>query len=322
MRLRLARVAGLALLAAASLAVAGCSGESSSDASSSSDLAAAPAHLLGATAATALTPFGKMNPACVHQAGAASESSPVDESASVAGCLAVAPKVPSADSGGTITADTDTEPPGWVEWADQDLASGVSFLSADFTVPATPSNVGDQVIFLFPSLTPATNPPIIQPVLQFGEAANGGGKYWAIANWYLTEAANSYTSKLVKVSPGDKLRGTIEGTGTCSAGRCTSWTITLADLTQPTLKTVLTTEAGRHHFVQLQGAALETYQMTGCDQYPPSPIAFTNITVKTNAGAAFTPTWNLFENTTATPDCGFEASSPSPSEIDLAFTTK
>jgi hypothetical protein len=320
MRLSLFRVAGICLLAGASLV--GCSGETSGDASGTSDLSAAPDHVLSAAAATAITPFGKMNPVCVHQVDDPSTGTPVDESASLTACLAVAPKVPSSTTGGTITADTDAEPPGWVEWADQDLASGVSLLSADFTVPATPSNVGDQVIFLFPSLTPSTNPPIIQPVLQFGEAANGGGKYWAIANWYLTEAANSYTSKLVKVSPGDKLRGTIEGTGTCSAGRCTSWTITLADLTQPTLKTTLVTQAGRHHFVQLQGAALETYQMTGCDQYPPSPIAFTNITVKSNAGAAFTPTWNLFENTTATPDCGFEASSPSPSEIDLAFTTK
>ena len=86
------------------------------------------------------------------------------------------------------------------------------------------------------------------------------------------------------------------------------------------MKTTLTTQAGRHHFVQLQGAALETYQMDGCDQYPPSPVAFTNITVKSNSGAALTPTWKLFDNGTASPACGFAATSPGPTEIDFAFT--
>ena len=305
-------------VALAAFAVVSCSGSGAEDgdgATSQSALSSAPG---------LLTPFGKMNPACVHAVGDASDANDandpsdpsaagvdVDESSAVASCLAVKP---------SITAATDTEPPGWVEWADEDLSSGVSFLSADFTVPPLPESVGDQVIFLFPSLTPATNPPIIQPVLQFGAAADGGGKYWSIASWYLTESANSFNSKVVKVSPGDKLRGTIEGTGTCSAGRCTSWTITLADLTQPTLKTTLTTRAGRHHFVQLQGAALETYQMDGCDQYPPSPVAFTNLTVKSNSGAALTPKWKLFANATATPACGFKATSPSAAEIDFAFT--
>lgn len=294
-------------LAAAAFAVISCSGGGEADdATSQSALSSAP---------SLLTPFGKMNPACVHAASEVSDESAdgveVDESSAVASCLTVKP---------ALSAATDTEPPGWVEWADQDLASGVSFLSADFTVPPVPKSAGDQVIFLFPSLTPATNPPIIQPVLQFGAAADGGGTYWSIADWYLTESANSYNSKVVKVSPGDKLRGTIQGTGTCSAGRCTSWTITLADLTQPSLKTTLTTPAGRHHFVQLQGAALETYQMDGCDQYPASPLAFTNITVKSNSGAALTPKWKLFDNGTASPSCGFAATSPDPSEIDFAFT--
>lgn len=264
-----------------------------------------------ASSATVITPFGRMKRACVH----AASGEVADEAASNPSCA----RAPSLAPGGTTG---DAEPEGWVAWADQDNAAGISFLQADFTVPPVPSKVGDQVIFLFPSLTPSTNPPIIQPVLQFGEAADGGGRYWSIASWYLDINANSHNSKVVKVSPGDKLRGTIQGTGTCKNGVCTSWTITLADLTQPKLTTTLTTNAGKSKYTQFQGAALETYDMESCASYPSQPVAFTNIVMRDNSGKAITPAWNLFTNPTATPQCGFKATSPTPGEIDLGYFSR
>lgn len=259
-----------------------------------------------ASSTTVITPFGRMKRACVHADG---------EGVSDPSCITSSP---SLAPGGTTG---DAEPAGWVAWADQDLASGVSFLQADFTVPPVPAKVSDQVIFLFPSLTPSTNPPIIQPVLQFGAAADGGGRYWSIASWYLDINANSHNSKVVKVNAGDKLRGTIQGTGTCKNGVCSSWTVTLADLTQPSLKTTLTTTAGGSKYTQIQGAALETYEMTSCANYPSKGVSFTNIIMKDNSGNPLTPKWNLFNNTTATPQCGFKATSPTPDEIDLSYTS-
>jgi hypothetical protein len=264
---------------------------------------------------TVLTPSGKMRRACVH--AVTDDVHPVDESAAVASCAVAAPSA--------VSPATDAEPAGWVAWADEDLATGVSFLQADFEVPPVPGDLedaaaNDQVLFIFPSLTPAINPPILQPVLQFGESADGGGAYWSIASWYLSEDANYWVSKVYRVNPGDRLRGTMKGTAPCSAGVCASWTVTLADLTQPALTTTLVTPAGRHHFVQIQGGALETYQIESCAQYPSKGVAFTDIVLRDDDGVTFTPKWKLFDNATAVPQCGFKATSPRASEVDLAYT--
>lgn len=206
---------------------------------------------------------------------------------------------------------------GWTEWTNLLTPNGASFLEVRFTVPPVPKTASQQTIFLFPSFTADTNPPIIQPVLQWGPSAAGGGKYWSIASWYLDANANSYYGKLVKVNAGDVIDGKIAGTS-CANAICASWTITTTDITQPTLVSTLTTAAGGYAYTQAQGGVLEVYSVSTCAEYPAGPTSFTDLVLDDESGAAVTPQWiqgtaNLISS------CTYAITTPSSSEIDLAY---
>jgi hypothetical protein len=72
---------------------------------------------------------------------------------------------------------------GWVEatqWDDKN--QNVDFIDGDWTVPSNPATNGGT-IFFFNGIEPSVQTYILQPVLQYGSSAAGGGNYWAIASW-------------------------------------------------------------------------------------------------------------------------------------------
>jgi hypothetical protein len=253
-----------------------------------------------------ITPFGLLVRDCVHEVAFGEV---VDERLDDRACA------------GRERAQ-DVEPPGWVEWGNLQAAEGVRSLEADFVVPPAPTNVKQQVIFIFPSATGDTNPPIIQPVLQWGESSAGGGSFWTLASWYIDAQINSFNSKLVRVQPGDHIKGTIVGTPPCVGGVCKEWTITALDVTNPSVTTTLRTTGGGSHYTQIQGAALETYLMDSCDQYPSLSESFTGIALVDNAGKALAPEWELNVNDRAPTQCAFKPTSPTPDRIDLGYSAR
>ena len=74
-------------------------------------------------------------------------------------------------------------------------------------MPSDPSTNGG-VIFIFNGLEPTTENVIIQPVLQYGVSAAGGGNYWAIASW-LVNTTNGYHSPLETVNPAIRFKVTL-----------------------------------------------------------------------------------------------------------------
>ncbi len=80
-------------------------------------------------------------------------------------------------------------------------------------MPSVPSNKGSQTIFLFNGMQDGltSSSYIIQPVLQWGPSAAGGGKYWAITNWYVS-GRSAYFGSLVSVSAGASLTGVMKET--------------------------------------------------------------------------------------------------------------
>jgi hypothetical protein len=272
-------------------------------------------------------------PACGADGGVADMSSPQLDLAGAQDLappplppdLAMQPVTPSPDLGttqGSPNADmaTTAQDPGvggWTEWTNLLTPSGASFLEVRFTVPPVPKTAGQQTIFLFPSFTADTNPPIIQPVLQWGPSAAGGGKYWSIASWYLDADANSYYGKLVKVNAGDVIDGLIAGTN-CANAVCASWTITTTDVTQPTVVSTLTTTAGGYKDTQVQGGVLEVYDLTTCAEYPAGPTSFTSLVLKDESGAVVTPQW-IQGSANLIAGCTYGITTPSSSEIDLAY---
>jgi len=76
---------------------------------------------------------------------------------------------------------------GWIEASNWSSASALGFLSASFSVPSLPTSTGGT-IFFFPGSEPDDGSTILQPVLQYGASASGGGDYWTAASWFCCPA--------------------------------------------------------------------------------------------------------------------------------------
>jgi hypothetical protein len=85
----------------------------------------------------------------------------------------------------------------------------ITSFKTTWKVPAAPSNYDGQTLFQFNSIEPARYDSILQPVLQYGVSADGGGEFWAVASWYVT-GNQSFVSKLTSVATGQSLTGVIK----------------------------------------------------------------------------------------------------------------
>jgi len=270
-------------------AVPGAAGCASGDATQPAEPAAAAITETQALAAGYLpTPAGLMHPDCVRRV----EGDAVDaEGAQPCTHAAVQP-----------LDDPWPRQHGWVATSWATFTDTLpTYVHAKFTVPAAPSETSGQVLFFFPSLAPQSHPPIIQPVLQWGASAAGGGNYWAIASWYVSAGLSAQYSTLERVAPGDTIDGIIAGSN-CGSGACTSWTITATDVNSG-VSSKLTTTGGKYAYKDVQGAVMEVYDTTACSQYPSNAgITFSSIEVRSGS-TTLSPSWttHLWDED---PSCG------------------
>jgi hypothetical protein len=103
---------------------------------------------------------------------------------------------------------------GWVTWASwgNTGANPITSLTTTWTVPANPINNNGQLIYLFNALEDRTGATILQPVLQWGISAAGGGNSWGVASWYVDSSHHAYCTPVVPVNEGELLVGTIKMT--------------------------------------------------------------------------------------------------------------
>ena len=184
---------------------------------------------------------------------------------------------------------------GWItyaSWVNQ-TGSPISLFSTRWLVPKAPSTQSGQTIFIFNGLSDSTQNNIVQPVLQWGAGAPGGGNYWAVASWYVDPNGNAYYSSLVPVQEGDVLAGSIslmsQSAGALSY-QCEF--VGIAGTQLPVL-----------NIAQLSVAAetLEAYQISACSDYPSSPsTSMTSIDLRTS-GASVPLVWVA---TNRVVDCG------------------
>ena len=110
---------------------------------------------------------------------------------------------------------------GWISygyWNNETGSSLTSFRSA-WTVPQAPSTDSGQTIFLFNGIQNyGNNYGILQPVLQWGPSAAGGGSYWSIASWYVTSGGGAFHTELVQADEEDVLIGLMTLTGQTGTG--------------------------------------------------------------------------------------------------------
>jgi hypothetical protein len=179
-----------------------------------------------------------------------------------------------------------------------------SWISANWTVPNNPTNIGSQVIYFFPGLVPgSTDDTILQPVLGWNQGISG----WSIASWNCCRGGNMLHSAITPVAPGTNLYGYVWGTN-CNAqtGVCASWQVftSAANGPQTTLNTDSYAEVLNWDFA----GALEVYTVATCDQYPPDDgLTFSSVTVHDINGGNYQPAWStaLFN---VAPACGRNAS--------------
>ncbi len=205
---------------------------------------------------------------------------------------------------------------GWITYAYWSNTTGtaVSHFSTTWTVPPAPATQNGQTIFLFNGIQNAI-PMILQPVLQWGPSAAGGGNYWAIASWFADgqNGAANY-STLVQVNPGDSLTGLMTLTNQTTQGfsyRCefVGFANTILNI-QNTLELAWNVET------------LEAYSIATCSDYPDTTkTAMVAIGIQTGSTAPALA-WTAVNAVT---DCGQQTSIVSDSatsgEVDLFYRT-
>jgi hypothetical protein len=105
---------------------------------------------------------------------------------------------------------------GWITYAYWNNGTGntITSFGTTWTVPPPPTTQEGQTIFLFNGIQNyGENYGILQPVLQWGPSAAGGGSYWAIASWYVTSGGQAFHTNLIEIGAGSNLTGVMTLTG-------------------------------------------------------------------------------------------------------------
>lgn len=202
-----------------------------------------------------------------------------------------------------------TAPKGWWAASTANTAQVTDF-SAQWVVPANPVATGNQLVYMFPSVQPASMTYIVQPVLQWGQYYNQmknirlGGNKWIVANWYVAPGDDVFIS-----SSQDTVTGhTISGDMYRSSGTSGSWAVSFTDLTTG-FGSGFGIASSVISWTTVQGGVLEVYGATSCDQVSSSgQVTFSNIKLTTTNGVA-TPQFTLLRPNdaySATP-CGANA---------------
>lgn len=274
------------------------------------------------------TPFGWFHKDCVSLVD---DSTHVDERVDVPsgdiGSICAHKNYAHRYSAGGNTAQVTTN--GWAAYAlaeAQQTSKGIRHftgLEAEWRVPKPPEewpsasdpNYSSAVVFLFPSLqsrnASGTYTSIIQPVLQYGVSAAGGGDRWTLASWYVNGVTNRvFTSYVIDVQPGDLIRGTIESSNCTSAGDC-DWFIQAQPVGGgPRSSAHLSTTADAFVYNIVNPGVLEVYAGDSCDMLPPGgETIFENVRIFEGDSV----TWGIVPHmqyvvNQGNPFCGFSVS--------------
>jgi hypothetical protein len=206
---------------------------------------------------------------------------------------------------------------GWVESYNTTSIGALSYLSATWVVPATPSagNQG-QTIFFFNGLEGVpTVESILQPVIAY---ENGT---WTATSWNCCASGTTFTGNTIDISPGDVIVGTVTGTNcNASTGLCQNWLIETLDQNTGQVSQLQTASWGVALNWTFAGV-MEVYGVSACNDYPASgKISFTNQAYTTVAGQSGTSaSWNLGLGSVS-PDCGYGGRNDG-SSVTLGFAS-
>ena len=204
---------------------------------------------------------------------------------------------------------------GWITYAywTNNTGNPISSFRTSWRVPHAPTKSSGQTIFLFNGIDSSDpSAAILQPVLQWGVSAAGGGPYWSVASWYVQGNGAAIHTDLVRVNEGDDLVGLMELTG--QSGSKFSYTAEFDGINNTTLPVQNVDE------LIWCNETLEAYDITSCSDYPNNIYtAMQHIQIETGTT---TPAlnWTAVDRVT---DCGQHtivvSNSATDGEVDLFY---
>jgi hypothetical protein len=265
-----------------------------------------------------ITPFGYFHPSCALRV-AEGETLLADgrvehADGSVDASVPVCNYPHYTATGLLVTADTkgvsgaDPTVNGWLEAIWATTATSYGKISATWTVPPPPNTNDGQTLFFFPGFEDYNDViSIVQPVLQFGPSAAGGGSYWAVASWNCCMNGIAWNSPVLNVNTGDTILGTI--TSTCKAGleSCAKWNVISEDNTTGKQTTLAKTPSEGQVWNWAFGAVAEVYGVDQCGDYPANAdVVFTVRLYDQNRKLIANPPWEpAYAGSGTTPWCNY-----------------
>jgi hypothetical protein len=206
---------------------------------------------------------------------------------------------------------------GWAAytyWSNPTKTKPITYFSTKWVVPAVPKTQGAQTVFLFNGMQDGETASsyIIQPVLQWGSSAAGGGKYWAVTNWFVSTAQTFYGT-LQTVSAGTALQGVMTETGTTGS----NYNYTSAFVGYPSAVNITVSNVPEAYWM---AETLEVYSVTKAAQYPnQTSMPFSSIDMLEGTTNP-TITWTAASGvTTALPKAVVNSNSSSAGEVTIDF---
>ena len=171
----------------------------------------------------------------------------------------ISQEIPPSEAKGPTLGD------GWISFTSwrNTASTPLTQFTSGWQVPQAPTTQNGQTIFLFNAIQPPPGNAILQPVLQWGSSAAGGGPYWSLASWYLGGSGHNFHTDLVRVDVDTVLLGVMNLTGRnenlfnydCQFSGYTATRLSITNVAQ--LTDCFET--------------LEAYTVSECGDYPASP---------------------------------------------------
>jgi len=218
-----------------------------------------------------ITPAGLRHKSCIHKVPPQSRVIPLEDGS---GRFAIHQNnidtiiencehtVPNEDYYNSIDANVN----GWVAYAFSEVVANFTLFLSNMVVPPEPKSKNENsLLFYFIGLLDKpynkhlNQFQILQPVLQWGESACGGGEYWAIGAWGVLDGS-VFCSQLYQVNAGDEIFMSINQT--CIAPD--QWSVTALS------STGMSVELNVFPSDELCWACvtLEAFFVTNCMDYP------------------------------------------------------
>jgi hypothetical protein len=158
--------------------------------------------------------------------------------------------------------------------------------NATYTVPDTPKSTGGQTLYYFIGMqdnsSPAVN--IVQPVLTYGQAVDGGASDWNVASWCCCPSnITTHSPSAGPLKPGDVLQ--------TSVFRDDPSTWTIDAITPSQQHATLRTKVGSYVY-NWADVTLEVYGVQSCDQLASGTATFSDMILVGKDGPA-PPVWKF-----------------------------